>query len=134
MTLLACMLLPVAVVYAVLRLPDLAWLARRVAHRVRPRPAPQLPVGPPIEQVAADLRRLGRDLTRLRAAPVDQFRVVRLRGCQLAYDDRLADAARALEVDHRLGCCGGAARRVERARLERALAQRGLDVQPVTGR
>ena len=109
----------------------IGWLARlafgsaRLPLPVRRRVEPVAPVGRPIEQVAADLRRLGRQLAHVPAgAPM-----ARRRGLQAAYDDVLAEAARLLEVPHTLdGVPPGRARDVERLRVQAALADAGLAV------
>ena len=106
----------------------MGWLARLVfgsarlplPHRVEP-----VPAGRPLEQVAADLRRLGRQLASVPAgAPM-----ARRRGLQAAYDDVLTEAARLLEVPHALDTVPpGRPRDVERLRLQAALADAGLAV------
>jgi hypothetical protein len=109
----------------------MGWLARlvfgsaRLPLRVRRRDESVAPVGRPLEQVAADLRRLGRQLAHVPAgAPM-----ARRRGLQAAYDDVLAEAARLLEVPHTLdGVPPGRARDVERLRVQAALADAGLAV------
>jgi hypothetical protein len=107
------------------------WVARLVfgsaqlPEPLRRRRQQAAPVGRPIEQVAADLRRLGAQLARVPAgAPM-----ARRRGLQAAYDDVLVEAARLLEVPHALdGVPPGRARDVERLRLQTALAEAGLAV------
>ncbi|WP_141242968.1 hypothetical protein [Geodermatophilus obscurus] len=86
---------------------------------------PAVPAGRPLEQVAADLRRLGAQLARVPAgAPM-----ARRRGLQAAYDDVLTEAARLLEVPHALERVPpGRPRDVERLRLQAALADAGLAV------
>jgi hypothetical protein len=109
----------------------MGWLARlvfgsaRLPLPVRRREEPLAPVGRPLEQVAADLRRLGRQLAHVPAgAPM-----ARRRGLQAAYDDVLAEAAGLLEVPHTLDTVApGRARDVERLRLQTALAEAGLSV------
>jgi hypothetical protein len=107
------------------------WVARLVfgsaqlPEPLRRRQRQTAPVGRPIEQVAADLRRLGAQLARVPAgAPM-----ARRRGLQAAYDDVLGEAARLLEVAHALDAVPpGRPRDVERLRLQTALAQAGLTV------
>ena len=84
-----------------------------------------VPAGRPLEQVAADLRRLGAQLARVpTGAPM-----ARRRGLQAAYDDVLTEAARLLEVPHALDRVPpGWPRDVERLRLQAALADAGLAV------
>lgn len=106
----------------------MGWLARLVFGSARlplPHRATPAPVGRPIEQVAADLRRLGAQLARVPAgAPM-----ARRRGLQAAYDDVLVEAARLLEVPHALDTVPpGRPRDVERLRLQTALAEAGLAV------
>ena len=93
-------------------------LRRRQAQAV-------VPAGRPLEQVAADLRRLSAQLARVPAgAPM-----ARRRGLQAAYDDVLVEAARLLEVPHALDAVPpGRARDVERLRVQTALATAGLVV------
>jgi hypothetical protein len=108
----------------------LGWLARWLFGSAR-LPVPlrrrvQEPPGPehrPLEAVAADLRRLGRQLARVPAgAPM-----ARRRGLQAAYDDVLVEAAELLEVPHTMtGTPPGLARDVERLRVRAALADAGL--------
>jgi hypothetical protein len=107
------------------------WVARLVfgsaqlPEPLRRRRKQAAPVGRPIEQVAADLRRLGAQLARVPAgAPM-----ARRRGLQAAYDDVLVEAARLLEVPHALDAVPpGRSRDVERLRLQAALAEAGLAV------
>ena len=107
------------------------WVARLVfgsaqlPEPLRRRRKQAAPVGRPIEQVAADLRRLGAQLARVPAgAPM-----ARRRGLQAAYDDVLVEAAGLLEVPHALDTVPpGRSREVERLRLQTALAEAGLAV------
>ncbi len=106
----------------------MGWLARLVFGSARlplPHRATPVPAGRPLEQVAADLRRLGRQLSAVPAgAPM-----ARRRGLQAAYDDVLTEAARLLEVPHRLDTVPpGRPRDVERLRLQTALTHAGLTV------
>lgn len=82
------------------------------------------PVHRPLQHVAADLRRLARQLALVPAgAPV-----ARRRGLQAAYDDVLVEAAALLEVPHTLTLTpAGPARDTERARVQAGLADAGLD-------
>lgn len=98
---------------------------RRVARRARrlrlvAEPAPT-PVGRPLEAIAADLRRINGLLD----VPRAQSFVVRA-GTLRAYDTVLAEACRALGVEHRLD---GSAERdcsVERLQAEAALEGQGM--------
>jgi hypothetical protein len=87
------------------------------------RPAPVLTHDPPIERIAADLRRLS---AAVRPVPPGTP-AVRRRGLQMAYDETLAAACRALDVQHSLGeLADGVDREVERLRIEAALEEAGL--------
>ena len=94
---------------------------RRPAARTSPPPpAPHRPV----ELVAADLRRLAREL----AVVPSGTPVARRRGLLAAYDDVLIEAADILEVPHELTTVPPAAREVERLRLLASLEAAGLVV------
>jgi hypothetical protein len=96
----------------------------RARRRARGVPPP-VPVHRPIEQVAADLRRLARQLDSVPAGSPH----VRRTGLQAAYDDVLAEAAAQFTVPHTLTTLPpGFARDVERLRVEAALADAGLVV------
>ena len=91
-------------------------------RRLRPEPvAPVVPLRRPIEQVAADVRRL-------RAAFGQQgLRFAKWEGTRQAYDAALAEAADTLEVDHLLALLPpGVDRDHERVRVERMLEDAGL--------
>jgi hypothetical protein len=102
---------------------------RPVRHRLRlPRrraPAAEA-VGRPIQVVAADLRRLSRQLALVPAgAPL-----VRWQALWAAYDDVLIEAAAELGIPHELpDTPTGMARDLERLRLLAALEGAGLAVQ-----
>lgn len=99
----------------------------RVGRRLRlvpPLPEPA-PPNPPLEQVVADLRRIGHELDN----PVPGLPMAKRRGTLQAYDDRLRDACRALEVPNTLEGLGeGIDRDAARLRLEANLAAAGLVV------
>ncbi len=112
-----------ALIGAILSTP--AWLPQvvRAAESVRLRRT-TVPAGPPIERLAADLRRLRPlidDPTRSRT---------QREGARLAYEEVLVDACRALGIDHRLGVGRGLAAEVEVLRVEAALADSGLRIVP----
>ncbi|TFV44169.1 hypothetical protein [Blastococcus sp. TF02A-35] len=95
------------------------WAARRRAVRH------PVPAGRPVEAVAADLRRLGRQVELVPAG----VPMARRRAVQAAYDDVLAEAAAILGVPTSLaGLADGRARDVERLRLLAALQAAGLRV------
>lgn len=86
-------------------------------------PPPPHPSGPPIEQVAADLRRIQ---TQIRQAPPG-MPVARKRGWLEAYDDMLVTACHELGMEERLRAIPeGAERSMERERVERMLTRAGL--------
>jgi hypothetical protein len=93
-------------------------------RRRRPKPADQA-LGRPIQVVAADLRRLSRQLALVPAgAPL-----VRWQALWAAYDDVLCEAAAQLDVPHELPTTpNGMARDLERLRLLAALEGAGLAV------
>ncbi|MGY1795067.1 hypothetical protein ACI796_13885 [Geodermatophilus sp. SYSU D00525] len=97
----------------------------RARRRAREQPAPVRAAPRPVQAVAADLRRLGRQLDAVPAG-VPQ---ARRRGLQAAYDDVLAEAALLLDIRHELGAVPpGFPRDVERLRVETELAGAGLVV------
>src|SRR5689334_4500035 len=86
-------LAPVVLLWMALAVPR---LAGRIAQRLH---QPEVIAhGPPIEQLAADLRRVHRVLQH--EAPVTP--IVRWRATRQAYDTLLAQACAAVEVSHRL--------------------------------
>jgi hypothetical protein len=106
----------------------LAALARRL--RLLPDPVP-IPVEPPIEQVAASLRRIGRELASLPPGATQ----VRRRALLLAYDDLLQTACRELAIRHDLGAVLSQwDREVERLRVEVCLQDAGLQITARPGR
>ncbi len=107
------------------RLPAVQrWAATSRAPRTQPDPLPCSPR--PIETVAADLRRLSRQL----AVVPSGSTLVRWKALWAAYDGVLAEAAAMLEVPHDLDGqpVAGTARDVERVRVLAALEGAGLVV------
>ncbi|MDQ0378261.1 hypothetical protein [Amycolatopsis thermophila] len=108
--------------------PVLFWLASKTPEAVaavRRRRSEPSPPGPPIERVAADLRRVHRSLTDL--AP--DAPMVRRRATNQAYDALLGQACAALDLRHWLDeLPEGVERDVERLRVEEALRRAGLAV------
>jgi hypothetical protein len=103
-------------------------LARRL--HILPDPAPR-PVDPPIERVAASLRRLDREVLALPPGTPQ----ARRRALQLAHDDLLVTACRALAIRHELDeLPPGWDREVERLRVETCLEQAGLLIRDRRGR
>jgi hypothetical protein len=88
-------------------------------------------VDPPIERVAASLRRLDREAHGLPPGTPQ----ARRRALQLAYDDLLATACRALSIRHELGeLPPGWDLEIERLRVETCLEQAGLQIRDRRGR
>ena len=86
-------------------------------------PAVPVPVGPPIERIAADVRRIRTDI---RHTPPG-MPVARRRGWSAAYDDVLIAACRALDLETRLGSqLAPRDLELERERVERMLVRAGL--------
>jgi hypothetical protein len=83
--------------------------------------APVGPVGPPIERLAADLRRLAGQRVDLATRSPVWFSAV-----QRAYDDRLVVACRELEIRQHLGELSGVDLDIERVRVEGMLNEAGL--------
>jgi hypothetical protein len=90
-----------------------------------------LPTGPavlrprrPLEKVAADIRRLTRELAMVPGG----LPMARRRGLLAAYDDVLVEAAELLEVPHQLTAAPPTARELERMRLLASLEAAGLVV------
>jgi hypothetical protein len=94
------------------------WEARRTL--------PPQPLGPPIEQLAADLRRLLRLHGSLTASAAVAMRAHRLWAVEAAIAVRAVEAARALEIPHREPERPGALSRDELTALLGALSAAGL--------
>jgi hypothetical protein len=90
------------------------------------RPAPPRPAGPPIEQLAADLRRLLRLHAEMLESAHLAMRAHRLWAVEAAIGVRAVEAARALDVPHREPAVPGALTRAELLDLLTALAAAGL--------
>jgi hypothetical protein len=116
---------PLALLVTARRLPGALPRVRRFLIRVHLwRRPPVAPDGPPLEQLAADLRRLypGAHF------PTRGSRMPKQRGVLMAYDQRLVETARALEVPTMLDDlpAEGFDREAERLRVEHALTEAGL--------
>ncbi len=123
----AISLIPVVVVWTCLHLRDIfttsVSLGRRW-HLLRTPPA--APTGPPLEKLAADLRRLHPEAR----SPRPGVPMARQRGIVAAYDGTLVTTARALAVHTTLQeLPNGLDREAERMRLEHALTRAGLSWQ-----
>ncbi|WP_181309619.1 hypothetical protein [Nocardioides campestrisoli] len=86
-------------------------------------PQPPSPVGPPIERIAADARRIRAEIKQAPpGAPV-----ARMRGWLAAYDDVLVSACERLGIEQRLvQLAPGPVRDLERERVERMLVRAGF--------
>lgn len=82
---------------------------------------PPAPVGPPIEQIAADLRRLNRQRLGIATRSTVWFTAV-----QRAYDERLRLACASLTIEHHLGDLDGVDLEIERVRVEGELLAAGM--------
>jgi hypothetical protein len=87
-----------------------------------------VPLGPPIERIAADLRRLNGERLVMRRQVPAPGRGVRARALTAAYVDVLTDACRVLEVAPPRAAASGVAGSAEIERVEAELLVRGLDV------
>jgi hypothetical protein len=92
----------------------------------RLRPAPPAPLGPPIEQLAADLRRMLRLHGEMLESAHHAIRAHRLWAIEAAIGVRAIEAARSLDVPHREPETPGALTRGELLYLLNALAASGL--------
>jgi hypothetical protein len=98
------------------------WAGRRLARRAGLKePEVARPAGPPIEQIAADLRRLGKQRIGVAAHSPIWFAAV-----QRAYDDRLSMACLELEIPQHLGELTGLDQEIERVRIEGELTAAGI--------
>jgi hypothetical protein len=114
---LAIVISPTAVCWMVLRIPR---LVRRLSGH-----GPQPADGPPIEQLAADLRRVHRLLVHY--GPGTPY--VRRAGTLQAYDELLKQACLAVDVQHRLDRLPpGTELELERLRVEESLRCAGLAI------
>jgi hypothetical protein len=112
---------PTLLFWVMLRVPK---LVDTIGQRIRRRRAEA--TAPPIEALAADLRRVHRTIAD--CAPGTP--IVRRRAARQAYDALLVQACAAVEVPHRLDALPeeGVDREVERLRVEDALRAAGLMV------
>jgi len=112
---------PSALFWMLLRLPRTVDAAGAYLRRRRG----PLPDHPPIERLAADLRRVHRTLKEFPPGTP----VVRRRATRDAYDALLVQACQAVDVPHRLDALAeGVDREVERLRVEEALSDAGVRV------
>ncbi len=127
----ADLLIEVGIVAAILLAlwvwPAWAWYRDRALRAGRAlrlvKSPPVRPAGPPIEQIAADIRRVGAQIAQ--APP--RMPVAKLRGWLEAYDELLVAACQALGQPQRLSDLPeGGERDLERERVERLLMAAGL--------
>jgi hypothetical protein len=112
---------PLLVFWLIVRVPR---LVDGVGAYLRRHRGP-VPAHPPIERLAADLRRVHRDLAECPPGTPN----VRRRATRAAYDALLTQACAAVEVPHRLADLpDGIDRDVERLRVEDALRTAGVRV------
>ncbi|MCW2846736.1 MAG: Conserved putative rane protein [Marmoricola sp.] len=117
-------LVPVALFGAGLHARYLIDKGQTIGRRVHllPTPLPP-PAGPPLEKLAADLRRLRPEVR----TPRPGIAMARQRGIVAAYDNVLVSTAKALEIDTTMAeLVDGIDREAERLRLEHALEVAGL--------
>lgn len=101
------------------RIAAISMQVARELHLV-PRLPPAPPANLPLETVAADLRRLRRELDK----PLPGLPMTKRRAILQAYDDRLLDACRELDVP--AAPAWATDRETERLRLELLLGRAGL--------
>ena len=105
----------------------------RVARAVGARRHAGTTTARPIEQVAADLRRLRAELESAENRPRTTAKGTRVRALRQAYADTLATACAQLGVMAPAVLRSGRASRTEVYRIEAALRERGLDVRTASG-
>lgn len=88
------------------------------------------PVGPPIEEIAATLRRLRGWLAIYDDPTPIPGKATKVAATSLAYDRVLVDACRALRITQALGDTVGFDHEAERLRVESALEEAGLVLRP----
>lgn len=120
-------LIPVGVMAALIHASELNERAVALGRRLHLlRPAAPPPTGPPLEKLAADLRRLRAEVRH----PRPGIAMARQRGIVSAYDGVLVSTARALNVPTTLADLpDGIDHEAERLRLELALEEAGLSWQ-----
>lgn len=117
-------LIPVGVIAALIHAGELYERAVALGRRLHLlRPAAPPPTGPPLEKLAADLRRLRAEVRH----PRPGIAMARQRGIVSAYDGVLVSTARVLGVATTLGeLPEGLDHEAERLRVEDALEKAGL--------
>jgi len=125
------MLLPTLIVGAVLYLPRGARAMQRVVERRSRQKAPQ-PVHPPIEELAANLRRLLSQHETLRCSTGLAMRAHRLVAMEAAIADGATEVAGALGVSCPERSTGQALSKPDLRRLLHALGEAGLVLPPTS--
>jgi len=93
----ALLAVPGALVFGVSCFPQvLRWLCAAMERLHPPAARPQ---GPPVERLAADLRRISANLDALMVAGPIPGRILRVRSTTAAYDETLLLACRTLDVE-----------------------------------
>ena len=119
-------------IYAAVAVPDARapWRVRVVeamSRRYRRlRPEAVVPVGAPIEEIAANLRRLQAWLDRYDDPAPQPGKATKLTATLIAYDRVLAEACHALEIPESLAETDGVDREAERLRVQAALVEAGF--------
>ena len=123
----AISMVPVALMAVLIRRERIFEVCVSLGRRVHAVPTPAAPMaGPPLEKLAADLRRLRPEAR----SPRPGVPMARQKGIVAAYDGVLVATCRALGVDTSLGeLREGIDREAERLRVEDALAAAGLSWQ-----
>jgi hypothetical protein len=123
----------VVLLFVAVLLPTLAGAALiaawRLGRRLAARERGPVALGPPIERIAADLRRLNAERHHQRGRGPTPGRGVRSRALAAAYVDVLDSACRVLDVSPPKVRAGRVAPG-EIDRVESELRQRGLEVEP----
>ncbi|HLN76715.1 MAG TPA: hypothetical protein VK204_06680 [Nocardioidaceae bacterium] len=123
---LGCTALASIIVGGVLYARQIAVRAVQVGRRLHlVPPPPPAPMGPPLERLVRDLRRLEPEARRPREGTTH----AKHRGVVAAYDDLLLDACRAVDVPTSLASLPeGIERESERLRIEFELERAGLPI------
>jgi hypothetical protein len=120
-------LFPSTVMYA-------AAAIRRVYHWSTDRRMPEETSREPIEQVAADLRRLRAQLEERENRPGASGKGLKMRAVQVAYVQALTTACDELGVRPPVAGSNGQVGQAELYRVEAGLRERGLEVSPMQRR